>query len=77
MPVSVFDEWFEHFLEEPFGYEVDVHKHAEVCTIMANGLFSPKAPYKCSDFHFPAKVPEPQTWEQMFKGMENLAGGKR
>ena len=58
MPVSMFDEWFEHYLEEPFGYEVDVHKHSEVCAIMANGLLAPKRAYKCSDFHFPPKVAE-------------------
>lgn len=73
MPCSIFDEWYEHFLDEPFGYDSDLHRHSVVCAILGNGLLRPKNnPFKCSDFHYPPKEKEykPMSDEEMLKGLK-------
>lgn len=51
MPVSAFDSWFEFYMEEPWGYEFEMYRHAEICTYLVNGLYKPKQPVKPKDFY--------------------------
>ena len=65
MPVSIFDNWYNHYMEEPWGYELEMYHHAEVCTYLVNGLYNPKTPVKPSDF-YPQKEPvKEKTWQEM------------
>lgn len=57
MPVSIFDNWYNHYMDEPWGYEYDMFKYSRLCTLVANGLFNPKTKAKPSDF-YPQKEPE-------------------
>lgn len=53
----MFDNWFSHYIKEPWGYEFEIYRHAEICTYLVNGLYDPKSPVKPSDF-YPNKEPE-------------------
>ena len=44
------DDWLAHYLKEPWGYEIESFRAAQAVTVMANGLFKPKTPYKHKDF---------------------------
>lgn len=81
MSVSRYDEWFNHFTDEPIGYVAEVHRHSMTCSILSNGFFQPKTPYKTEDFKYPAvKRTKPKTLEnwKYAKGMMQLmTNGKR
>ena len=51
MSVSKFDDWFDHYMKEPWGYEFEMYRHAELCTYVVNGTYNPKEPVKPSDFY--------------------------
>jgi hypothetical protein len=78
MPSSIFYRWFDHYMEEPWGYEMEMYQHAEVCTYLVNGLYHPKEPVKISDF-YPNKeketVAEEQTWQEQKAILRSRWGG--
>ncbi len=77
MPSSIFYNWFDHYMEEPCGYELEMYQHAEVCTYLVNGLFNPKELVKTSDF-YPKKQEEEkpeQTWQEMKAILRNRWSG--
>ena len=75
MPVSIFFNWFDHYMDEPWGYELEAYHHAEICTYLVNGLYHPKEPVKISDF-YPNKEPaKEQTWQEQKAIMRNRSGG--
>lgn len=55
LPASIFNKWHTHYIAEPWGYEVEMYRHSEICTYLVNGFFSPKTPVKPSDF-YPVKA---------------------
>jgi len=64
-------------MEEPWGYELEMYQHAEVCTYLVNGLYNPKEPVKPSDFYpnkETADKPD-QTWQEMKAILRNRSGG--
>ena len=77
IPLSVFDNWFSHYMKEPWGYEFEIHRHAEICTYLVNGLFNPKSPAKPSDF-YPKKEAESdneKTGDEIEALLRNRFGG--
>ena len=80
MPVSVFDGWFKYYMDEPWGYELEMAHHAEVCSYLVNGLFHPKTPVKASDF-YPEKLnpdidPDAdQDWKEMYSLLKGQTSG--
>lgn len=51
MSMAQFDEWLHHYEAEPFGYQVDAHRHAETCVALYNGLIPKKeGVYEYADF---------------------------
>lgn len=71
LPVSIFLEWYDHYMEEPWGYELKMAQHAELCCYVVNGLYHPKSPYKISDFYpkpeEQKKKPDWQDWKAALK----------
>ena len=77
MPSSIFLRWYDHYLEEPWGYEWEVYRHAEICSYLVNGLYHPKEPVKMSDF-YPNREQEPekeQSWQDMKSVVKGLVSG--
>lgn len=70
MPVSVFDEWFNHYLNEPWGYEAEVHRHAELLMTLTNGLFKLKNKAEYKEFIYPYKGEEEMDWRAMKAAMK-------
>lgn len=58
-------------MEEPWGYEFEVMKHAEICTYLVNGLYRPKTLVKPSDF-YPKKNEEPVEQEKSSDQIEAM-----
>ena len=79
MPSSVFYYWFDHYMDEPWGYELEMYQHAEQCSYIVNGLFHPKEPVKPSDF-YPNREKEQevevdQTWQEQLAILRNRWSG--
>lgn len=73
MPSSIFYDWFYHYLDEPWGYEFEMYKHAEQCTYLVNGLYNPKEPVKPRDFYPNLEPTEQQekSWQEMKAILKN------
>lgn len=73
---SIFYEWYDHYMLEPWGYEWEMSRHAELSTYLVNGLYHPKEPVKTTDFirNNEPEQKKDQTWQEMatvLKGMCN------
>lgn len=82
LPSSIFYEWYHHYLNEPWGYEFEIAKHAEQCSYLVNGLFKLKNPLKPADF-YPKTIAdqiaeadeEERPWQEIKEILKGISNG--
>lgn len=75
LSASIFYEWYDHYCEEPWGYEWEMIRHAELSTYLVNGLYHPKEPVKTTDFmrNIQPERKKKQSWRDMAVILKGLS----